>query len=132
MIALLTFLIRFCPQLLEKPGFKFRDSEVGRNPIEGSYILLESDDVQIYICNERDEITWRIRSLDDRRNNNWFSFDLVSTLLGHRVATGVMDAANSEWLSKHQDKIITRFKKEQVAATLETLNELKAQRTKRI
>jgi hypothetical protein len=132
MIALLSFLIRYCPQLFERPGFRFKDSGVGRNPSEGSYILVESDDVQIYICNERDEITWQIRSMYDSRKKNWFSFDLVARLLNHEVATGIMGAVNSDLLSKNLERILLRFRKEDATTTLAQLNELKAERAKNI
>ena len=132
MIAILTFLIRYCPGLLERPGFRFKDSKVGRNPAEGSWILLESDDVQIYICNERETITWEMRSLHDTRSKNWFSFDLIARLLGHEVATGVMDTANSDLLSKNLGNIITCFRTEEGTATLSKLSQLKAERAKRV
>ena len=132
MITILTFLIHYCSELLEKPGFKFKDSEVGRNPAEGSYILLESDDMQIYVCNEREEMTWQVRSKHDPKNKNWFSFDLIAQLLGHKVATGVMDATNSDLLSKNLGKIIKHFRKEEVAETLAKLNKLKSERTQRL
>jgi hypothetical protein len=132
MITLLTFLIRYCSRLFEQPGFKFRDSGVGRNQAEGSYILLESDEVQIYLCNERDEITWQISSMYDSHRKNWFSFDLIAQLLGYEVGTGVMDTVNSELLLKNLDKIIVRFGKGEALTTLAKLSELKAARAKRI
>jgi hypothetical protein len=132
MIAILTFLIRYCSALLEKPGVRFKDSKVGRNPGEGSWILLESDDVQVYICNEREAITLEMRSLNDTNGKNWFSFDLIARLLCHETATGVMDTANSDWLSKNLGKIITCFRKENVAATLSELSKLKDERAKRV
>jgi len=132
MITLLTFLIRFCSQLLVTPGFRFKDSAVGRTAAEGSYVLLESDDVQIYLSNEREQITWQIRSMYDPNTRNWFSFDLIARLLGHEISTGVMDAENSDLLSKKLDKIISLFRKEELTATLAELNELKAERAKRL
>jgi hypothetical protein len=132
MIALLKYLIHFCPQLFEKPGFRFKDSRVGLNPFAGSWILLESDDVQIFLSNEREELSWEMKSLHDSKKKNWFSFDLIARLLGHEVATGNMDAANSDLLSKNLDNIIMRFRKEEVNATLAKLNELKAGRAKRM
>lgn len=132
MIALLTFLIRFCSHLLVTPGFRFKDSAVGRNSAEGSYVLLESDDLQICISSEREEITWQIRSLHDPKSRNWFSFDLVASLLGHEVSTGVMDAVNSVLLSENLDSIINLFSREEVTETLTKLGELKAKRAKLI
>lgn len=132
MIALLTFLIRSCSHLFDVPGFRFKDSAVGKNSGEGSYVLLESDDVQIYASNEREQITLQIRSLYDPNSKNWFSFDLVSQLLGQETPTGVMDAANCKWLSKNLEMIISRFRKEHVKVTLTKLNKLKAERSKRL
>src|SRR3954468_20839651 len=105
MIDLLTFLVRYCVTLFEKPGFKFKDSEVGGNAAEGSYLLLESVDVQIYIANEGEQITWEMRSVYDGRKRNWFSFDLVARLLGYEPETGVMNSSNSELLSGNLKEI---------------------------
>ena len=132
MIDLLIFLIHFCPELFEKPGFRFKDSKAGPHAAAGSSLLLESDDVQIYICNERGAITWEIRSLYDSSNKNWFSFDLVSHLLGHQVKSGIMNPENSALLLSNLGQIINRFRKENVAATVKKLNELKAERAKRM
>jgi hypothetical protein len=132
MVTLLIFVVRYCAKLFDRPGFRFRDSAVGWNNAEGSYLLLESVDVQVYISNERDQITWEMRSLYDSDKRNWFSFDLIARLLGSEIATGVMDPANSELLSRNLGEIIVRFGKDNVTATLDRLNELKAERAKRL
>ena len=130
MIALLTFLIQFCAKLLEHPGFKFVDSEIGRNPAEGSSILLESRDVQIFMSNEGEQITWWIRSMYDSRENNWFLFDLVVRWLGLGTVTGVMDAPNSKLLSRELGRIIIGFRKDVVDETIAKLNKLKMERSR--
>jgi hypothetical protein len=79
-----------------------------------------------------EKITWQMRSVHDPKNKNWFSFDLIARLLGYEVATGVMDAANSDLLSKNLEKIVKRFSKEEVSATLKRLNKLKVERTKHL
>ena len=132
MIALLTFLLRYCSCVFERPGFRFKDSGVGRNAAEGSRIHLESPEVEMFIGNEREELTWRIRSTYDSSKRNWFSFDLVAQLLGHDVSTGVMTEENCELLKKDLPEILDRFSESRVSATLRTLKRLKAERTKRI
>lgn len=131
MTSLLNFIIRYCSRLFGKHGFRFKDSKVGQHPAAGSSILLESNDVQIYICDERDQITLQMRSMHDSKKRNWFSFDLISQLLGRQAATGVMDPANATFLSDNIDEIIGRFRANQLSETLNELNRLKAERTKR-
>ncbi len=138
MTSLLNFLNRFCSPLFEKYGFRFKDSKADKNPAASSWILLESEDVQIYISKELAastwewEITWQMRSMHDSKKKNWFSFDLISQLLGRQVATGFMDDANSKFLSENIDTVIKLFRKDELSKTLKKLNELKAERIKRI
>ena len=131
MIQLLTFLIKFCPELLSNSAFRFLNSGTGENAEQGSFILLQSDDVQIYISNEKEQITWQIRSLHDPKSKNWFSFDLIAKLLNFEVCTGLMDAVNSDILSKNLNEIINQFEKNNISKTLVKLNKLIADRTKK-
>jgi len=130
MTDLLNFLIRFCSHLFETPGFRFKDAAVGQNSAEGSYILMESDDLQIYVSNEREQITLQIRSVHDPKSKNWFSFDLIARLLGQKVPTGLMDATNCELLSKNIDTIIGCFERKKLNETLTKLDEFKNERAK--
>jgi hypothetical protein len=131
MIELLEFLIRYCPQLLEKPGFKFKDSETGPHASYGSWILLESSDVQIMVSNERNDLLWKIRSLHDPDEWNWFSFDLFAGTIGCEVMTALMTSENSELLKNNLDTIIALFAKEKLNATLAQLNVLRVERADR-
>jgi hypothetical protein len=67
MISLLNFIIKFCPALFEHPRIRFKSSKTGMNPAEGSWILLESEDVQIFITNEHECITWEMKSFYDMK-----------------------------------------------------------------
>jgi hypothetical protein len=132
MIELLNFLIQHCSFLFEKPGFRFKDSRVGRNNAEGSWVLLESGELQIYISSELEAITCEVRSLHDTRSRDWFSFDLIAGLLGHQVESGLMNSTNRQLLSRLLPDIVNRFKKENSDATLQTLRSLRAQRTSKL
>ena len=132
MKALLEFLFRFCLPLFDKHAFRFRDSSTGPNLAAGAWILLDSKDVQIQISHEQDELIWYIRSMYDLNKKNWFSIDLLSRLLGRSTDTGLMDEANSIFLSQNIDEIITRFRKEKYRDTIDELNKLKAERAERM
>lgn len=132
MVQLLDFLARFCAKLFEHPGFRFKDSRVGLHSAAGSWILLESEDVQIYLSNERGEISWEMRSLYDSNERNWFSFDLISLFLGRQSTVAVMNAENATFLSQKLVELIARFSKEEAAGTIGRLNALKAERARRI
>lgn len=131
-VSLLNFVVANCFGFFEKQCFKIKDLKVGKNPAEGNSILLESNDAEIFISNERDEITWQIRSLYDSDKRNWFSFDLVAQLLGCQVNTAIMDKKNSELLSRNAGQIIMRFKKDCALDSLDRLNELEKIRSKKM
>ena len=132
MKILLEFLSRYCLSLFEKHGFKFSDSGMGRNPAAGAWVLLDSKDMQIYICNERDELTWEMRSLHDSNKKNWFSIDLISKLLGHSTDTGLMNTDNCDFLSENMDEIMARFREEEAQDTIVKLHKLEIERAKRM
>jgi hypothetical protein len=129
MLSLLEFLFRRCSRLFEPYSYRIKDSKVGRNPAEGSWILLESKDAEIFVSSERGEITWEMCSLYDSSKKNWFSFDLISALLGRRVTSGIMDKNNSEFLSRNIDSVVRLFVKDKAPKTIAELNELKKART---
>lgn len=56
--------------------------------------------------------------------------DTFSVHLPLETSTGVMDAANSDLLSKNLDRIINFFSKGHVTTTLAKLNEFKTERAK--
>lgn len=131
-ISLLNFVVGNCLGFFEKQCFKIKGLKVGENPAVGSSILLVSNDAEIFISNERDEITWQIRSLYDSNNRNWFSFDLVAQLLGYQINTAIMDKKNSELLSRNTGQIIMRFKKDCALESIDRLNELEKRRSKKM
>jgi hypothetical protein len=127
---LLEFLVNFCLPLFERYQVKFKDSGTGRHSACGAWVLLDSRHVQIYISNERNEITFEMRSTYDSNKKNWFSFDLVMKLIGQDIRTGVMDENNAKLLIKNIDKIMSRFEEHVAKDTIEKMTKLKANRVK--
>ena len=132
MQPILDSLRQCCAPLLESSDFKVVRSESGRSGFEGASILMESNDVEIFVASEREQIAGWIRSKYDPNPQNWFSIDLISNLFARPAETGVMDEGNLQFLRSHMGQVIDRFRQTSVRQTLEQLNALKRARAKRL
>ena len=81
MTKLLEFIITFLSTLFDDYGFLIRESKNTGNRFSGASILMASDEMEIFLAIERDEITAYFRSRFDKRKNNWYSTEVV--LEGH-------------------------------------------------
>ena len=88
--------------------------------------------MELQLSIERDEITLYFRSLYDKRKRNWYQFSLISKLLGREAVVGIMDESNSAFFADNMDEIMKRFRKEFAVTTIKQLDELKAERSKRM
>ena len=128
MISILTFLSRYCAHLFEHPGFRFADSATGANDFYGSMVLLVSKEVQIRVTNERNELIWAIRSVQDPRPYAWFSFDLIAQLLSYPIEGSVMNSENCNLLKQILPSVLQRFQKSKVGETLKEIETLQRKR----
>jgi len=127
LLILLKFLVNNCAPLFESHKFTITYTEVGPTHVSGASVILESEDVQIFLSIEKEEITLQIRSLQEAKKN-WHGFQQISLLLGHQTSTGLLNnESNAVFLAKSWDEIVRRFDKEHLAETLETLNKLKSE-----
>ena len=131
MIQLLTFIVSVFATLFEKHQFYIKQSSNSGNRFHGSSILLSSADVEVFTAIERDEITVCFRSTHDRRQSNWYSAELILSLLGHPDCPGVMNEQNSGLLRDALPEILHRFRTDAVGETLSRLDEIKRRRNRK-
>jgi hypothetical protein len=132
MIHLLKFIVTFLSALFEEYGFLIIESKNSGNRFLGASILMVSSEVEIFLAIERDEMTIRVRSLYDKRKNNWYSIEIILALLGHKDCYGVLDDRNSSLIQNELSEIIHRFSKSKIAETLRLLDGIEKERSKRM
>lgn len=76
------------------------------NRFSGASIRLASDEMEIFLAIERDEITVDVRSLFDKRKKYWYSIDTIFSILGHSEYKGVLDKNNAPILRDELSKLI--------------------------
>lgn len=130
MIRLFSFIIAFLPDIFEKYGFSIKNFHDSGNRFAGASIYMTSDEMEIFLAIERDEITISFRSLFDKKKNNWFSAEVVLAFLGHKGCSGVMGDQNSSLLRDEFKKLVTQFRKEQALETVEMLSKIKKNRSR--
>ena len=128
MTQLLKFIVTFLSALFDDYGFWIKESKNTGNRFSGASILMASDDVEIFLSIERDEITAYFRSICDKRKNNWYSTEVVLALLGHGDCLGVLDDRNSSLVEKELPNIIKRFQKSEVEETVKLLDKIEKER----
>lgn len=122
MTQLLKFIITFLSALFDEYGFFIKESKNSGNRFTGASVLISSDEVEIFLAIEREEITAYFRSLFDKRKNNWYSLDTVLSFLGYANASGVIDKRNSNLIRDELSRIINRFSKSEFEKTLVMLD----------
>lgn len=130
MMQLLKFIITFLSALFDDYGFLIKESKNTGSRFSGASILMASDEMEIFLAIERDEITAYFRSRFDKRKNNWYSTEVVLALLGHRDCLGVLDDRNSSLVKKELPGIIKRFQKPEAEKTLKFLDNIEKERSK--
>jgi len=132
MIQLLKFIITYFQPLFEEYLFMIKDSENAGNRFSGASILMVSNEMEIFLAIERDEITADFRSIFDNRKSSWYSIDIILALLGYKGFSGVLDDRSSSLIRDELPEIIDRFGASKVEETLRLLDKLEKERSKRM
>ncbi len=130
MNKLFQFIINFLSALFDEYGFIITSSKNSGNDFHGASIIMSSSDLEIFLAIERDEITAQFRSLYDNRKNNWYSAEIVLTLLGNKGCIGVLDIRMANLLKIELPAIIDNFQKTEVERTIKCLEEIEKNRGK--
>lgn len=124
MIQLLKFIVSFLSVLFDEYGFLIKESKNSGNRFSGASILLTSSDVEIFLAIERDEITACFRSMFDKQKSNWYSAEVVLSLLGYQDCLGIMNNHNSLLLRNKIPEVMRRFSESEFEKTLRQLDEI--------
>lgn len=133
MIKLLKFIVSFFSILFDEYKFSIKESKNSGNRFAGASILLTSNEVEIFLAIEKDEIVVYFRSVFDERKNSWdswYSSDLILTFLGHKDCLGVIDDRHSVLLRDRMNGILKHFSKNEYKKTLSCLDEIRKERSK--
>lgn len=124
MIDILNFIIKHCYKLFNPYRFKFIDSEAAESSGHGAWVLLDSQDVQFYFSLEKGELLLWLGSKYDDRQNKWYSFDVVrSVLTNEPLSIAIMDAENGKYLENNISGILGLFEKTKYENTLVLLDQ---------
>ena len=132
MIQLLKFIVTYLASLFDEYNFQIKEANNAGNRFSGASILMASDEVEIFLAIERDEITADFHSVFDKRKRNWYSVDIIFNLLGYKNVSGVLDDRSSPLLRDELKKIIDRFHKSEIEETLKLMDRIKKERSKRM
>lgn len=130
MTILLEFAVKYLYTLFDEYKFVIKESKNTGNRFSGSSIIIASNDIEIFLAIERDEITILFRSLFDIKNNNWYSIEVVMDFLGHKNCLGVMSDYNSSLLKDELKQIVLCFGEKQYVETLRKLDEIERKKAK--
>lgn len=111
MNKILKFILKYLSSLFDEYGFSIMKSNNSGNRFSGASILLASDEIEIFIAVERDEITAQFRSVFDKRKNNWYSAEVVLALFDYKNCNGVLDDRVGSFIKDELSVIINRFRK---------------------
>ena len=133
MIDILKFILTFCYKIFEDYQFKFVDSSIDDSLSRGAWLLLESEDVQLFFSKENGEMLLEMASKYDDRQDKWYFFNLIRNLITKESSDNeIMDYDNGKFIENNIDAILSLFKKENVNKTLKALNKLEKERSKRL
>ena len=133
MIDILKFILTFCYKIFEDYQFKFVDSSIDDSLSRGAWLLLESEEIQLYFSKENGELFLEIASKYDDRQDKWYFFNLIRNLITKESSDNeIMDYDNGKFIENNIDDILSLFKKENVKKTLKALDKLEKERGKRL
>jgi len=122
MTKLLELITKYMSILFDKYGFYIRESKNSGNEFSGASILLSSDEMEIFLSIERGEVTAYIRSLYDKKKDNWYSLDVVLALVGNSGSSGIIKEDNAFLFQKKLPDIIEKFSRSRFSETLNRLD----------
>lgn len=129
MSQLLRFVVTFFSVLFDEHGFLIKGSNNAGNRFSGASILLGSNEVEIFIAIERDEITAHFRSLYDKRKNNWYSSEIILAHLGYAEEHGVLNETNASLIRDQLPEILNCFHEAEVGRTLKNLDDIEKRKS---
>ena len=95
------------------------------------WLLIESEDVQLFFSKENGEMLLEMASKYDDRQDKWYFFNLIRNLITKESSDNeIMDYDNGKFIENNIDDILSLFKKENVKKTLKALDKLEKERGK--
>ena len=132
MTKLLQFTIKFLSALFDEYGFSIASSENSGNDFAGASMVIASSEMEIFLAIERQEITAQFRSAFDKKKSNWYSAGTVLDLVGHKDCPGLLDDRTGSYIKDALPVIVSLFKQAEIERTLERLDEIERERSKRM
>lgn len=133
MNELLEFIIHNCSYLYEKYGFRIIDSQYTSQAGGSALIDFEGQNMRIRFIREYRQIFVDFQPLLAKKNDRWYSIDLVNTLVTEcEPKDSTMNEANTSFLRTNFSSIIEYFNKDNIDNTVNLLTVIQDRRTKRL
>jgi hypothetical protein len=128
---ILRFLVEHCAFLYDTYRYRFVDSETTREFGGNAYLVLESPHLRLRFVRDRGPLFLDVQAKEGPRD--WFSIDLVWTLLGNEPrASAQLDEDYVDFLRQNLEQIETAFSGEHLPQTMTTMRRLQRERAKRM
>jgi len=133
MDEILRFLLSNLNFIYNDYGFKFIDSMSSKSFGGDGYITLQSDQMEIRILSDRNQMFLDFRSLKFDKKNDWHSIDVIRQLItGNVFDNAVLDEKTASDIKDNFSDICGLFASSEVNETVSKLKKLEFERSKRL
>ncbi len=96
-------------------------------------VTLRAKDIELRLWLDRDRLFMDVRGHGQRRQESWFSIDIVKELItGELAECAIMNAENTVFLKHHFQELTHLFSMANLSQTESTCRKLEKQRSKRM
>ena len=133
MEKILIFLLKNLSFLYENYNFKFVDSEVSSSFGGDAYLTLESENMQVRIVNDRDQLYLEFRSIKHDKPNDWHTSDIIYQMITNQIiGTSLLDSKVASLIKDKFATICESFYPENAEKSVSRFKILERERSKRM